>query len=198
MRIGMGNVYKARWGKEITSRAGAGLIIQNSFSVEQYANITICYKNECLRQSIIMCGFWGGWGSLRGEGTPFCREQRPDGRRRPCPLGDSLTDIDSRAKGFLPPQGIWQTGYNGPQSSRGKEQELFPPGLEEYVPRMRYGRHHRYMAAIWRWRFWMTRPIHCRNCSISACWVFSEASSNVRNVSISLRNALVSSLDSSM
>ena len=65
-----------------------------------------------------MCGFWGGWGSLRGNyGNafprfaaerlgPFCREQRPDGRPQAVPVRRqrSLTGIDSRAKGFLPPQ----------------------------------------------------------------------------------------------
>ena len=61
--------------------------------------------------------FGEGWGSLRGTtGTSFLallRKDRalfaassdPTGGRRPCPSGDSLTDIDSRAKGILPPQG---------------------------------------------------------------------------------------------
>ena len=65
-----------------------------------------------------MCGFWGGWGSLRGNyGNafprfaterlgPFCREQRPDGRPQAVPVRRqrSLTGSDSRTKGFLPPQ----------------------------------------------------------------------------------------------
>ena len=37
---------------------------------------------------------------------PFCRKQRPDGRPQAVPVRRrrSLTGIDSRAKGFLPPQ----------------------------------------------------------------------------------------------
>ena len=59
----------------------------------------------------------GKMGEFEGEttGTPFLALLRkgwalfaassdPTGGRRPCPLGDSLTGIDSRAKGFLPPQ----------------------------------------------------------------------------------------------
>ncbi len=51
-----------------------------------------------------MRGFWGGWGSLRGKEPLFAASSDSTGGRRPCPLGDSLTGIDSRAKGFLPPQ----------------------------------------------------------------------------------------------
>ncbi|WP_300810671.1 hypothetical protein, partial [uncultured Desulfovibrio sp.] len=74
-----------------------------------------------VKRSIFVCkeigGFWGRWGSLRGKftGTPFfaslskgwalfTASSDPTGGRRPCPSGKSPTGIDSRAKGFLPPQ----------------------------------------------------------------------------------------------
>ena len=49
----------------------------------------------------------GRMGEFEGEGPPFCRKQRPNGRPQAVSVRRrrSLTDIDSRAKGFLPPQG---------------------------------------------------------------------------------------------
>ena len=41
---------------------------------------------------------------LRKGWALFAASSDPTGGRRPCPSGDSLTGIDSRAKGFLPPQ----------------------------------------------------------------------------------------------
>ena len=48
----------------------------------------------------------GRMGEFEGEGTPFCRKQRPDGRPQAVSVRRrrSLTGIDSRAGGFLPPQ----------------------------------------------------------------------------------------------
>ena len=73
-----------------------------------------------------MCGFWGGWGSLRrnyGNAFPrfaaerlgpFCREQRPDGRPQAVPVATKeATGIDSRDKGFpLPSQYPKTTTHN--------------------------------------------------------------------------------------
>ena len=76
------------------------------------------WKHPSLPASILCAGF-GEDGEFEGETTgrpslaslrkgwgPFCREQRPDGRPEVVPVRRrrSLTGIDSRAKGFLPPQ----------------------------------------------------------------------------------------------
>ena len=62
---------------------------------------------KCLFLSVRHCvRVLGRMGEFEGEGPPFCREQRPNGRPQAVSVRRrrSLTDIDSRAKGFLPPQ----------------------------------------------------------------------------------------------
>ena len=64
-----------------------------------------------MKTSIFACPVYcvqvlGKMGEFEGEETPFCRKQRPNGRPKAVSVRRrrSLTDIDSRAKGFLPPQ----------------------------------------------------------------------------------------------
>ena len=63
-------------------------------------------KNVHLYLSVHYVRVLGKMGEFEGEETPFCRKQRPDGRPQAVPVRRrrSLTGIDSRAKGFLPPQ----------------------------------------------------------------------------------------------